>query len=318
MLKNNTRILAFNPWFSNLVTRECLEKLAGTRKPSSNTNQHRAKDSSNNNSTTSYRPTPEDDFSRRLDTRTKNPRGVGGGGARRPDLYRHGHQPKSTSSSSVANKFSGHFSHHQQQLEYRRVFRNRRSQSLREYRSRQMLSVLHEEETSPPSTSSWYPATSITSSRPLPPDPEQSSTPEDSNLNTLVLTRNAKGSSFRRFNSGSCNSSSGSESGSSAPGHKRQHFWKRPKGFRSRVVASLVILRAHYQCLLSSLNGRDYSNLSGMSVNSKYGSQFINDTNSSARLLNIKLPEIEHEQVPDYTEFRSVKVRFKRSVSCKI
>ncbi|KAL2650528.1 hypothetical protein R1flu_018656 [Riccia fluitans] len=127
MLKNNTRIIAFNPRFSNLVTRECLEKLAGTRKPSSNPNQHRAKDSSNNNSTTSYRPTPEDDFSRRLDTRTKNPRGIGGGGARRPNLYRHGHQPKSTSSSSVANKFSGHSSHHQQQVKHRRVFRNRRA-----------------------------------------------------------------------------------------------------------------------------------------------------------------------------------------------
>ncbi|KAL3696314.1 hypothetical protein R1sor_010390 [Riccia sorocarpa] len=345
MLRNNTRIIAFTPRFSNLVTRECLEKLAGTRKASSNANQDQAKGTLNNITNTSIYPSvPDDDFSRRTGSRTRNSSGLAGGarGGRRPDLPRHGLPQRSMpssesmagSSSSSSSQLGGH-AQFQQQPEHRRTYRHKRSKSLREPRSRQLLSVLHEEETfpahdsplSPPTSSStssgcsWHPSSTdvswansdVTSS--LPPDPPaDSSTPDDSIHNSLVRTRNAKGSSSRRFGNEGGNSSSSCTSTVSSIPNKRQCFWKRrSRRFRVRLVATLVVIRTQYQSLVSSLKGverrREYANFDAMSVNPIYDSPFVDDLDSPIRREN-KLLQFDHDHPSDLTEFRTVKVGY--------
>ncbi|KAG6552484.1 hypothetical protein Mapa_005904 [Marchantia paleacea] len=305
MLRNNTRIIAFNPRFSKLVTKEYLKKLAGTRKnssssspsPSPNSNEQRAKND-NVRPATPIVQQLEDDFTQRLG-KSRNAR-VG-----EVDT---GCSSTSSESSSDSNTYKP--GHHPTQFEYRRALR-KRSQSLREHRSRQLLSVLHEEEIIAPPP----PSSSIL-------DTPRRSSVDGLNENMLMRTRNAKAtsSSFGRFhhrsgsNGGCTNGAVSGTSGTS--GHKRQHWKPRPKGLRSRMVATLVVLKDHYQHLLSSLNGeevrREYSNLDGMVVNPKYDLQFADDLHLHPRHDD----DFEHDSA--VSEYRSVKVRFKRSLSCKV
>lgn len=298
MLRNNTRIIAFNPRFSKLVTKEYVKKLAGTKKNSSssspNSNEQRAKNDNGRPATPMVQQL-EDDFTQRLGKHRNARVGEVDTGC--------------SSTSSKSSSDSGTFKpgHHPTQFEYRRALR-KRSQSLREHRSRQLLSVLHEEEIIDPP----------------PPSPSILDTPRRSsvdglNENMLMRTRNAKATStsFGRFHhrsgsNGGC--TNGAASGTS--GHKRQHWKPRPKGLRSRVVATLVVLKDHYQHLLSSLNGeevrREYSNLDGMVINPKYDLQFADDLHLHPRHDD----DFEHDSA--VSDYRSVKVRFKRSLSCKV